>query len=78
MPDPSTRQSVLTIVPDKDPDLADAVAIAMRQQAAGLITEWRPAPGPQGIEVILAAGADARAVGKEYQDAGFIVIELQT
>jgi hypothetical protein len=76
MPDPSTEQNVLTIVPDKDTDLADAIAIATRQQAAGLISQWRPAVGPQGIAVILTSASNSRAVAQEYQDAGFQVISL--
>jgi hypothetical protein len=77
MPNKSQRESVLTVVVDKNPNLGDAVTIAERQKAEGKVREWRPAIAVQGIEVILTPGTDARGVAKEYRDAGFLVIEIQ-
>ncbi len=67
---------ILTIVPDRNPDLDQAAAIAKCQITQGRASEVRPAAAVgDAIEVILDDAADRDAIVAEYIAAGFTLVE---
>jgi hypothetical protein len=72
-------QAVLTVVPGKQPDLSDAVALATDMKQKGRIYDWRPAGSPRGISVILNEGtssSDRLEIANEFKALGYNVIEV--
>jgi hypothetical protein len=67
---------VLTIVPERNPDIDQAAAIAKNQITQGRARELRPATVlGDAIEVIIDDGADRDAIAAEYLAAGFTLVE---
>ena len=72
-------QSVLTVVPGVQYDLAEAVGLATVMKQQGRIYDWRPAIPPRGIGVILKDGTDSGerlAIANEFKALGYNVIEV--
>jgi hypothetical protein len=71
-------QSVLTVVPGKEPDLAGAVQLATVRKEKHRIYDWRPAIPPGGISVILndTDSANRLVIANEFKALGYNVIEV--
>jgi hypothetical protein len=72
-------QAVLTVVPGKQPDLADAVGLAAVMKYKARIYDWRLAGSPGGISVILndnAASNQRLEIAGEFKALGYNVIEV--
>jgi hypothetical protein len=71
-------QAVLTVVADKETDLAVAVQLGGQLVAQGKIAEARPALPAGGISFILkpnTSAADRQAIIDQIHTAGFKTIE---
>jgi hypothetical protein len=71
-------QSVLTVIPGKEPDLAGAVQLATVMKEKHRIHDWRPAIPPRGISVILndTDSANRLVIANEFKALGYNVIEV--
>jgi hypothetical protein len=72
-------QAVLTVVPGKQPDLADAAGLATLMKSQGRIYDWRIAGSPGGISVILNDNTDSSRrleIAEEFKALGYNVIEV--
>ena len=71
-------QSVLTVIPGKQYDLAEAVQLATVMKKEGRICDWRPAIPSSGISVILndTDSAMRLVIANEFKALGYNVIEV--
>ncbi len=71
-------QSVLTVIPGKEPDLAGAVQLATAMKEQHRIYDWRLAVSPRGISVILndTDSANRLKIANEFKALGYNVIEV--
>jgi hypothetical protein len=71
-------QSVLTVVPGVQNDMAGAGQLATAMKEEGRIADWRPAIPPRGISVILndTDSANRLKIANEFKALGYNVIEV--
>ena len=71
-------QAVLTVVPGKQPDMADAAGLATVMKEKGRIYDWRIAGSPGGISVILndTDSSERLEIAGEFKALGYNVIEV--
>jgi hypothetical protein len=71
-------QAILTVVADRETELAIAFQLGQQLVAQGMIAEVRPAVSPRGFSFILKDGtsqADRQAIIAQIHSLGFITIE---
>ena len=72
-------QAVLTVVPGKQPDMSDAVGLAIDMKDKRRIYDWRIAGSPGGISVILNDDTNSSQrleIAEEFKGLGYNVIEV--
>jgi hypothetical protein len=69
--------AVITVTAGEHPDIEDATSVIESLMQKGLITEFRPVPEIDAIEVIPAQGADRTQIMQTFIDEHFNVIERE-